>query len=346
MEIFSTHQSNPVSTLRNKKPNLGFLGLGWIGRNRMEALINEGCAEVACISEPFEENAKAALVSAPTAVLSNNLNELVDNPNLDGIVIATPSALHASQSIKAFQNGKAVFCQKPLGRNTEEVRSVVDASKQANKLLGVDLSYRYTEAVQTIYPLISQGELGEIFSVELAFHNAYGPDKSWFYDIKQSGGGCAMDLGIHLIDLALWCLNFPEITFVSSTLYHKGRKLSSFDDYVEDYTNATLLTEPGTTIRLQCSWNISAGQDAVISAHFYGTKGGAAFQNINGSFYDFVAEKYEGTKRISLATPPDNWSGRAAIHWAKNLGMDSSYHEKSAQEFIKTAEVLDRIYGR
>ena len=45
---------------------------------------------------------------------------------------------------------------------------------------------------------------GEVYAINLVFHNAYGPDKDWFYDMAQSGGGCVMDLGIHLLDLAHW----------------------------------------------------------------------------------------------------------------------------------------------
>ena len=50
-----------------------------------------------------------------------------------------------------------------------------------------------------------------MYAVELAFHNAYGPDKEWFYDRRVSGGGCVVDLGVHLIDLALWTLGFPDV---------------------------------------------------------------------------------------------------------------------------------------
>jgi predicted dehydrogenase len=59
------------------------------------------------------------------------------------VVIATPSALHAEQSIAALTSGAAVFCQKPLGRTADEVRQVVDAARTADRLLAVDLSYRF-----------------------------------------------------------------------------------------------------------------------------------------------------------------------------------------------------------
>src|SRR5205085_415527 len=124
--------------------------------------------------------------------------------DLDGLVIATPSASHAVQARAALERGIAVFCQKPLARTAAETASVVEAARAANRLLGVDLSYRHTEAMRHIGALARSGELGDIYAIDLVFHNAYGPDKAWFRDVKLSGGGCVIDLGTHLVDLALW----------------------------------------------------------------------------------------------------------------------------------------------
>lgn len=336
-----------ITTQPTKKTlNLGFLGVGWIGRNRMEAILTNTSASAAAITEPHSENAQEALKSAKNAFLIESPEEMNDDENLDGIVIATPSAMHAQQSIEALKSGKAVFCQKPLGRTAEEVKQVVSASREADKLLAVDLSYRYTKAFKAIYDLVKDGDIGNIYAVDLVFHNAYGPDKEWFYDIKRSGGGCVMDLGIHLVDMALWTLNFPEIKEVKSHLFHKGEKLQSFEDHVEDFASVSMVSEKDQVINLECSWNVSAGTDAVIEARFYGTKGGAAFKNVNGSFYDFTAEKYHGTHTETLVTPPDEWSGRAGVVWVENMLAGKRFDKKSAEEYIKTAQLIDRIYGR
>ncbi|HEX8270574.1 MAG TPA: Gfo/Idh/MocA family oxidoreductase [Flavobacterium sp.] len=329
-----------------KKLALGFIGVGWIGRNRMEVLLRSGRASAASVFEPFEENANAALKSAPDAKIKSNPEDFFNDVDLDGIVIATPSALHAQQSIAALEAGKAVFCQKPLGRTADEVRDVVDASRKANKLLAVDLSYRHTAAFKAVYDVVSSGQIGKIYAVDLTFHNAYGPDKEWFFDIKRSGGGCVMDLGIHLVDLAMWSLGFPGITDVQSHLFSKGIRLEANNENVEDFAKVAMMTDAGTSIGLECSWHVSAGKDAVIEAKFYGTNGGAAFKNTNGSFYDFVAEKYSGTQTEILVSPPDDWSGRAGVVWAEKVLNGAAYDEQTATEFIKTAEVIDRIYGR
>jgi len=326
------------------RPRLGFLGVGWIGRHRMQAIIETGAVEVAVVADPSPEMAAEAGKLAPEAKQAGTLDELLDM-GIDGVVIATPSAMHAEQSIQALVRGVAVFCQKPLGRTSAEVRAVVDAARAADRLLAVDLSYRFTEGMQRIRELVQGGELGHVYAVDLVFHNAYGPDKGWFYDPALSGGGCVMDLGVHLVDLALWALDFPQVKDVSARLLAGGEPLGGRTDTVEDYAVATIELESGTAIQLACSWKLQAGCDAIISAAFYGDAGGAALRNEGGSFYDFKAERFRGTSREPLASPPDAWGGRAAADWALRLAAGERY-DPAAERLVDVARVLDRIYGR
>ncbi|WP_114393775.1 Gfo/Idh/MocA family protein [Oleisolibacter albus] len=326
------------------RPRLGFLGVGWIGRHRMRAILEAGAVEVVAIADPSDEMAAEAGQLAPEAALVSGLDAMLDR-GLDGVVIATPSALHAEQSIRALERGVAVFCQKPLGRTAAEVRSVVEAARTSDRLLAVDLSYRFTTGMRRIAELIRTGELGRIYAVNLVFHNAYGPDKDWFYDPARSGGGCVMDLGVHLVDLALWALDFPAVPEVQARLFAGGEPLGGRPDRVEEYATATLGLETGAAVNLACSWRLQAGCDAVITAAFYGTEGGAALRNVNGSFYDFVAERFRGTAREALAQPPDDWGGRAAADWARRLAEGQRF-DPATERLVDVAAVLDRLYGR
>lgn len=323
---------------------LGFLGVGWIGRHRMGAMVETGAVEVAAIADPSPDMAAEAQKLAPGAKLVDTLDDLLAQ-GVDGVVIATPSAMHAEQSMAALGRGAAVFCQKPLGRTAAEARQVVDAARAADRLLAVDLSYRFTAGMRRLRELLQAGALGRPFAVDLTFHNAYGPDKAWFYDPAQSGGGCVMDLGVHLVDLALWALDFPEVIEVHSHLLSGGEPLGTQPQGVEDHAVATLELATRAVVRLACSWRLPAGQDAVIGAEFYGTEGGAALRNLDGSFYDFTAERFRGTARETLASPPDAWGGRAAADWARRLAAGERF-DPQAEQLVNVAAVLDRIYGR
>lgn len=321
---------------------LGFLGTGWIGRNRMEAMLANGEAKAVAICDPNPENAAAAQELAPDAEIVGSFDELL-RCDPDGVVIATPSALHAEQCVGAFGNGAAVFCQKPLGRTAAEVKAVLDSACEADRLLGVDLSYRHTAAMQAIRDRIRNGELGRVFAADLTFHNAYGPQSGWFWDPQLSGGGCLIDLGVHLVDLVLWVFDFPEVVGARGTLFREGREPASAE--VENYATGELRLSNGVQARLACSWNLSAGRDAVIEAAFYGTQAGAAMRNENGSFFDFSSEIFRGRNREQLTAPPDDWSGRAAADWVGKLAAGERFGGSTAG-LLETARVLDQLYGR
>lgn len=325
-----------------RKPRVAFLGVGWIGRHRMGALVNAGAVEVCGIADPDAGCLEKAIEAAPGALPVSGFDELLDLAP-DGVVIATPSAQHAAQAIQALERGVAVFCQKPLGRTEAEVSAVVAAAKASHRLLGVDLSYRFTEGMQAIRERLAAGEIGKVFAADLVFHNAYGPDKPWFYDPAQAGGGCVMDLGVHLADLALWSLDFPAVMEVASVLRAGGRPATP--DVVEDYATAQIQLAGDVSVRLACSWRLHAGREAEISARFFGTDGALEFCNVGGSFYDFEAWRCQGTGRQPIAGPPDDWGGRAALDWAHRLARSSAY-DPSCEQLIDVARVLDRIYGR
>lgn len=327
------------------KPKIGFVGVGWIGLNRLQAIKKENIITVDAIADTDTDKLNQAATAVPEAKVYSAIEDiLTEKPQ--GVVIATPSATHAELSVKALESGAAVFCQKPLGRTASETQMVVDTAKKNNKLLGVDFSYRFTRGMQKIYQLAQSGALGNIYAANLVFHNAYGPDKDWFYKPELSGGGCVIDLGSHLIDLAMWILDFPAISNVSSSLFAQGKPILKPETETEDYAVANIVTEKGTHIQLSCSWNLHTGQDALIEATFFGTKGGATFRNVNGSFYDFETfRNYNKTKRELLDSPPDKWGGKAAINWSERLANHEGFNQE-AFEFIKVAEVIDMIYKR
>lgn len=338
--------NDPIATkvTQRSKPRLGFVGLGWIGMQRMEAIANAGTGIVAAFADPLPSLGSRARKTAPDAVFVPSIDELLDQP-LDGVVIATPSALHAQHATAALTRGLAVFCQKPLGRSAAETERVIAAARRADRLLAVDLSYRFTLGMTRIQELIAGGEIGDVYAADLVFHNAYGPDKSWFYDRRLSGGGAVIDLGTHLVDLALWVLGHPNVSSVRSRLYAQGKPLPNDGRSVEDHAIAELALDSGATVRLACSWKLHAGCDCAIEASFYGTRGGLRFRNVGGSFYDFSAERMDGTVLRTLCAPPDAWGGRAAQRWVEQLAQGARF-DPEAQRLVDLARVVDRIYGQ
>jgi predicted dehydrogenase len=337
--VLSSHalRSRRRSDAADHRPRLGFLGVGWIGRHRMHAIAAADIAELAALGDSSEHVLAEAKAHLPDAACESSLDAMLAH-DLDGVIIATPSALHAEQAEAALERGVAVFCQKPLARNAAECARVVAAARRSDCLLGVDLSYRHTDAMRAVKRLIDDNALGEVYAVDLVFHNAYGPDKPWFYDPQLAGGGCVIDLGIHLADLALWTLGFPAVTRTTARLFHHGGHA------VEDHAVAMLDLANGASVQLACSWNVSAGRDCVIEATFHGTRGAAAFRNLRGSFYDFVAEHRVKTQATRLSEPGEAWGGRAIVAWATRLAQSRAF-DAEVEHVVQVAEALDAIYA-
>jgi len=327
-----------------RRPKIGFVGVGWIGAQRMKAIAATGAADIIALTDRSAEAARAALAHAPGATIAPDLETLL-GLDLDGVVIATPTALHADHAVTCLGSGVAVFCQKPLGRSAAETSQVITAARTSDRLLAVDMCYRHVRSFALVKELAQSGAIGEIYACDLVFHNAYGPDKPWYYDRKLSGGGCVIDLGIHLVDLALWLLDSPAIRAVSSRRFANGKPLPDGDSALEDYAVARLDFTNGATATLACSWNLPAGQDALIRAACYGTRGGLAVSNVHGSFYDFQVERYDGTSRKLLDSGPDAWGGRALSVWIAQLAQGIRYDPAIEQTHL-VASTIDAIYGR
>jgi predicted dehydrogenase len=330
-----------VTPVATHMPKLGFLGVGWIGRSRMQSLLAAGSATAAAIADPDPELRAAAAADAPEAVQAADFASLLA-ADLDGVVIATPSALHAEQAVTALGAGLPVFCQKPLGRDAAEAGAVVSAAERADRLLGVDLSYRHTEGIVRMKELLAEGAVGDVHAIELVFHNAYGPDKPWFTRRDLAGGGCLIDLGTHLVDLALWLTGSTTAAVRSSRVLRHGKPLDMTGSEVEDFALAELELD-GALARLACSWWLPAGRECVIEVVLYGRDGALALRNVGGSFYDFEARLQRGTQSELLAAPPDDWGGRALRAWTERLAANRRF-DRAAHEYVVVSELIDEIY--
>jgi predicted dehydrogenase len=333
-----------------RRPRLGFVGLGWIGAMRMEAVAGGGGAEIValCDASPgrLESTARShpSHPSHPSVACFQEYDELLSQAadlRLDGVVIATPNALHFPQALAALDRGLAVFCQKPLALNAAEARTMVDAARRADRRLGVDYSYRFTEGARRLRELIAGGSLGRVFFLDTVFHNAYGPDKPWCFDPALSGGGALMDLGVHLIDLAFWLLGDPEVRAVQGGAFRGGEAQRGVT--VDDFATARIELAGGAVVTLAVSWNAHAGQDCVIRSAAFGTAGGADFRNVAGSFYDFELARFDGRSATVETRESRDWMGKAILHWVDRLAEDRGF-DAEVERSVAVSEVVDAVY--
>lgn len=325
------------------RPKVGFLGVGWIGLHRLRSLVESQKVQVVAVCDPNREARALACGLAPQARPCEDYDELLDQ-RPDGVVIATPSGLHAQQCLRALQRRVAVFCQKPLAGSYAETRAVVEAARDADRLLRVDFCYRHIKALQVLREAVRAGDIGRVYAAELVFHNAYGPNQAWAQQHALAGGGCLVDLGVHLLDAAFWIFAAHPVSAVSSRLYLQGRQLTLPTTEVEDFAACDLHLADGLGLSLRCSWRSSFGTHAQIAVRLFGERGGLAFENVDGSFFDFACHRFHGSGRELLAGPPDDWAGGAITAWADELATSPRF--RSVDDLLQVAWALDTLYGR
>jgi predicted dehydrogenase len=191
--------------------------------------------------------------------------------------------------------------------------------------------------------------MGRVFSVETVFHNAYGPDKPWCFDPRLAGGGALMDLGVHLIDLALWLLGDPGVEAVHGGAWRGGEPLAAhiahIADTVDDFANVRIELQDGASVSMAVSWNAHAGRDCVIRLSAFGTAGGAEFRNVEGSFYDFELARFAGRLEEVAVRESRDWLGKAILDWAERLGRGERFDPEIARS-VRVSEVVDAVYGK
>jgi myo-inositol 2-dehydrogenase/D-chiro-inositol 1-dehydrogenase len=225
--------------MANKPLNIGLVGYGFMGRAHSNAFLQaprffnlsyQPVLKAMCARNP--DRAKTFAANWGYETVESDWRALVERPDIDLIDIASPNDTHAEIAIAAARAGKMVLCEKPLGRNADEARQMVEAVRAAGVPNMVWYNYRRVPAVTLIKSLIDSGRLGRVFHYRAKFLQDWtisrdlpqGGEGLWRLDLAVAGSGVTGDLLAHCIDTAMW-LNGPiaEVTAMTET-FIKERK--------------------------------------------------------------------------------------------------------------------------
>jgi predicted dehydrogenase len=240
-----------------------------------------------CDADPARLNERGEELGVSASHRFNDYEKLLALPELDAVSIGLPNYLHAPVAIAAFQAGKHVLCEKPLATSTVEAQAMVDAGRKSGKTLMVCFNYRYREDARWLKEMETQGKFGHIYMAKAGWvRNSGIPGAGgWFTQKKLSGGGPLIDLGVHVLDLTIWLMNFPRVVTVSGATFAefgpRGRKTwgkprgSSGND-VEDLAAGFVRFANGAALLIETSWaaHIKPGLDDYFVT-LYGSEGGS-----------------------------------------------------------------------
>ena len=217
---------------------IGVIGYGYWGPNLVRNCFDASEAEVACVSDLRDD--RLAMVSSryPTIATTRNCRELIEDPTIDAVAIATPVSTHYELALRALQEGKHVLVEKPLASDTNQVQHLMEIAQARNLVLMVDHTFVYTGAVRKIRELVESGGLGEIYYYDSVRVNL---------GLFQHDVNVLWDLAVHDLSIMDYVLPFRPCAVSATGLNHvPGGK--------ENIAYLTLFFEGNQIAHIHANW--------------------------------------------------------------------------------------------
>lgn len=250
-----------------EKARIGVVGLGSVAQLvHLPNLSKINNAEITAVSEIKSSRLNAIAEKFGVKAKYRDHLEMLEKSELDAVIIATPTSTHKDIALDCIKAGKDILIEKPMARSFVEAKQIVDAAKKANVKLMVGMNLRFRPDIMLLRSLINSGEIGSTYYVRAGWIRQQSSTEKWFTKKEESGGGVITDLGIHLIDLSLWLLGYPQVESVSAKNFFHNTKS------VEDTSISFIRCKNSSVISLESSWSLPVEKDHFY-LNLYGTKG-------------------------------------------------------------------------
>ena len=262
---------------------LGVIGLRNIGRNHIRQS-QRTSEEVRVIAgaDLDSERCSQSQEEFDLDWTTTDSTELIEHPDIDGVVLALPNQLHAPLTIQALEAGKHVLVEKPICGKSSEVEGMIQARDASGKVLMVGHNQRFSPKVYALKQALKEGRFGKIYNAKTFWNRREMGDAPlqrgpWGFLEEKAGGGPMLDLGIHKLDQLLFLLDFPKPTLVSGFL-SKGigkdaLKPLGVDYTVEDFATALIHCEEGLCIQVESSYYHAQKEGEIQGSIVSGTQG-------------------------------------------------------------------------
>ncbi|MGO0063419.1 Gfo/Idh/MocA family protein [Brevibacillus fluminis] len=279
-----------------RKWKIGIIGAGSISEAHLEAMKGDSRAEVMAIADISEEQGASRAEQYRIPQVFTDYGEMLKLADIDAVIVCVPNYLHIEATKSALAAGKHVLCEKPMAMNVAQAEEMIAAARQADKILMVAQNNRFRSDTQYVKQMLEEGKLGEVYHAKAGWvrRNGIPGWGSWFTRKDLAGGGPLIDIGVHMLDVALWLVGHPKPVSVLGQTYaqfgpHKrglsewGRKDESGYFDVEDMAVAMITFENGFTLTLDASWASHIKEENVF-LDLYGKEGGTSLRLMDQQF--------------------------------------------------------------
>jgi predicted dehydrogenase len=277
--------------LPKKKVKMGIAGIGAMGQGHVNMFTANPDSEIVAICDQSKEWVEHCKKEWGTKFAFTKWEDLVTCDEVEAISVCFPTVFHDPVTIGALDNGKHVLCEKPMAMSTQRAQAMADAAKRSGKKLMISYNQRFGGDIQYLKKYIEDGNVGEVYFVRTAWRRGMGVlpaaknlrssgeqySRNWFNE-KKMGGGAGLDLGSHVVDLAMYLMGFPKIKQVVGMAYNKflpeflaGQGVESDAD---DHAVGFVKFENGASMEIETSYGSYIEHEKILQA-IYGDKGGA-----------------------------------------------------------------------
>ncbi|OBZ16553.1 Gfo/Idh/MocA family protein [Bacillus sp. FJAT-26390] len=308
----------------DNKIRIGIIGAGNIGNVHAGEFskLGEECV-ITAITDAYLPLAVERAKQYGIANVANSPEELIQRSDIDAVIIGVPNQFHAPLALQALAAGKHVLLEKPMGINGDAARQILKASQASDRVVMVGHQMRWESVPMQIKEQIDRGELGKIYTAKTGWFRRKGIPGwgTWFTQMDQSGGGPLIDIGVHMLDLALYLMGNPKPVSVYGATYaefgpsRKGIGTWGTPNWngtydVEDLATALIKMEDGSTLSLEVSWAVHMDTDNTPFIHVMGSEGGASYRGAEGKL---LTEKFDRPIETVLRKADNDEGERARL---------------------------------
>ena len=331
------------------------IGAGGIGVDHLHSFATCHRAAAVALAEISPQRAREASARYNIPRSYVDYHELLEQPDIDAVTIALPNHLHAAVATEALKARKHVMVEKPMAMNAKEASKLIEVAKGMKRTLMVGQNLRFNRHTQLARSILDRGDLGEVYHARCFWLRRAGIPRigSWFTQKRLSGGGCLVDLGVHLLDTALHLMKEFEVSTVSAQTYSKfGSRGLGEMDYgrseidpkrpfdVEDYGVVLLRLKSGRSITIEVGW--ACFQNNETREHGLDLLGA----NAGLSLYPLklFRNTVDGQETIQFA-PTKVPYPEDRIHHFVNSVLDNKKLLVTLEESLRVQQILDAIYA-
>ena len=237
--------------------NWALVGTGRVSEQMAAAINKSADAKLLAVFSPTKANREKFAAKYDVSNVYESLEEMLANPEVEIIYIASPNNMHEEHVRMAAAAGKQILCEKPLANDLAAAKRMIAYAESAGVKFGVGFQYRQHPAHQKIKSLVSNDELGEIVFADSAVHLPPMPYPAWYSDQDIAGGGVLPMTGVHRLDLLRYVLG-AEVIEVSAFVEKRDKSLP-----FEDTVTAMLKFDSGVSATVRFSMNASSSGEGI-----------------------------------------------------------------------------------